>query len=83
MIDGFDLGAFVAATLAEDMGTGGDRTSAAVIPADAVLTAVMDSRDAVTVAGLPIAAAFSGRSMAIAQSRRWLTKARGSPPGPT
>ena len=40
------------------MGTGGDRTSAAVIPADAVLTAVMDSRDAVTVAGLPIAAAF-------------------------
>ena len=58
MIDGFDLGAFVAATLAEDMGTGGDRTSAAVIPADAVLTAVMDSRDAVTVAGLPMAAAF-------------------------
>lgn len=57
-IDGFDLPAFVAATLAEDMGTGGDRTSAAVIPADAVLTAVMDSRDPVTIAGLPIAAAF-------------------------
>ena len=54
----FDLAAFVAATLAEDMGAGGDRTSAAVIPADAVLTAVMDSRDAVTVAGLPVAAAF-------------------------
>jgi nicotinate-nucleotide pyrophosphorylase (carboxylating) len=58
MISDFDLAAFVAATLAEDMGTGGDRTSAAVIPADAKLTATMDSRDPVTVAGLPIAAAF-------------------------
>ena len=58
MIVDFDLAAFVAATLAEDTGAGGDRTSAAVIPAEAVLTAVMDSRDAVTVAGLPIAAAF-------------------------
>ncbi len=57
-IPGFDLAAFVAATLAEDMGEGGDRTSAAVIPADAVLTAVMDSRDAAVIAGLPIAAAF-------------------------
>lgn len=55
---GFDRAAFVAATLAEDMGPGGDRTSAAVIPADAVLTAVMDSRDPVIVAGLPLAAAF-------------------------
>ena len=53
-----DLAAFVRATLAEDMGEGGDRTSAAVIPADATLTATMDSRDAVPVAGLPIAAAF-------------------------
>ena len=58
MIKGFDVAAFVNATLAEDMGQGGDRTSAAVIPADAVLTAVMDSRDPVTVAGLPLAAAF-------------------------
>jgi nicotinate-nucleotide pyrophosphorylase (carboxylating) len=58
MISDFDLAAFVAATLAEDMGQGGDRTSAAVIPADAMLTAVMDSRDPVTVAGLPLAAAF-------------------------
>ena len=47
MIEDFDLPAFVAATLAEDMGEGGDRTSAAVIPADAVLTEVMDSRDPV------------------------------------
>ncbi len=54
----FDVAAFVAATLAEDMGQGGDRTSAAVIPADAVLTAVMDSRDAAVIAGLPLAAEF-------------------------
>ena len=58
MIDGFDMAAFVAATLAEDMGTEGDITSAAVIPAAARLTAVMDSRDAVVVAGLPLAEAF-------------------------
>lgn len=56
-LDGFDLPAFVAATLAEDVGTG-DVTSAAVIPADALFTGVMDSRDAIVVAGLPIAAAF-------------------------
>jgi nicotinate-nucleotide pyrophosphorylase (carboxylating) len=57
-LDGFDLAAFVAATLAEDLGDGGDVTSAAVIPADARFTAVMDSRDAITVCGLDIAAAF-------------------------
>src|ERR1700760_1360747 len=57
-IPGFDLDAFVRATLAEDMGEGGDITSAAVIPADALFTGVMDSRDAITVAGLPIAEAF-------------------------
>ena len=55
---GFDLAAFVAATLAEDLGEGGDVTSAAVIPADARFNAVMTSRDAITVAGLPLAAAF-------------------------
>ena len=55
---GFDLDAFVRATLAEDMGEGGDITSAAVIPADARFTGVMDSRDAIIVAGLPIAEAF-------------------------
>lgn len=57
-LDGFDLDAFVAATLAEDLGEGGDVTSAAVIPATARFTAVMDSRDAITVCGLEIAAAF-------------------------
>jgi len=58
MIPGFDLPAFIAATLAEDMGDAGDITAAAVIPADAVFTGMMDSRDAITVAGLDIAAAF-------------------------
>ncbi|KQM24533.1 MULTISPECIES: carboxylating nicotinate-nucleotide diphosphorylase [unclassified Sphingomonas] len=58
MIPGFDLPAFIAATLAEDMGDAGDITAAAVIPADAVFTGIMDSRDAITVAGLDIAAAF-------------------------
>lgn len=56
-IEGFDLAAFVAATLAEDV-QDGDVTASAVIPADARFTGVMDSRDAITVAGLPIAAAF-------------------------
>jgi nicotinate-nucleotide pyrophosphorylase (carboxylating) len=56
-LEGFDLDAFVAATLAEDVGSG-DVTATAVIPADAVFDGVMDSRDAVIVAGLPIAAAF-------------------------
>jgi nicotinate-nucleotide pyrophosphorylase (carboxylating) len=57
-LPGFDLDAFVRATLAEDLGEGGDITSAAVIPAGARFTGVMDSRDAITVAGLPIAEAF-------------------------
>ncbi|MBN8807082.1 MAG: carboxylating nicotinate-nucleotide diphosphorylase [Sphingomonas sp.] len=57
-LPGFDLDGFVRATLAEDLGAGGDITSAAVIPADARFAGVMDSRDAIVVAGLPIAAAF-------------------------
>ena len=57
-LSGFDLDTFVASTLAEDLGEAGDITSAAVIPADARFTGVMDSRDAITVAGLPIAEAF-------------------------
>lgn len=60
--EGFDLDAFVSATLAEDMGPNdqgsGDITSDAVIPADARFAGVMDSRDAITVAGLEIAEAF-------------------------
>ncbi len=57
-IPGFDLGAFVRSTLAEDLGEGGDITSSAVIPADARFTGVMDSREAIVAAGLPIAEAF-------------------------
>jgi nicotinate-nucleotide pyrophosphorylase (carboxylating) len=62
-LPGFDLDAFVAATLAEDLGGppgagGRDLTSESVIPVDAVFAGVMDSRDAATIAGLPIAAAF-------------------------
>ncbi|HKT78240.1 MAG TPA: carboxylating nicotinate-nucleotide diphosphorylase [Sphingobium sp.] len=58
-LPGFDLPAFIASTLAEDLGPDGrDVTSEAVIPADAIFEGVMDSRDAVTLAGLPIAAAF-------------------------
>jgi len=62
-LPGFDLEAFVAATLAEDLGVGlpgggHDVTSESVIPADARFSGVMDSRDAIVVAGLPIAAAF-------------------------
>lgn len=62
-LQGFDLPAFVRSTLAEDLGEGWpggghDVTSESVIPADARFVGVMDSRDAVTVAGLPIAAAF-------------------------
>jgi nicotinate-nucleotide pyrophosphorylase (carboxylating) len=54
----FDIDAFVRSTLAEDLGTVGDITSAAVIPADARFAGVMDTRDAITVAGLGIAEAF-------------------------
>lgn len=58
-LPGFDLAAFVRATLAEDLGpTGRDVTSESVIPADMRFAGVMDSRDAIVVAGLPIAAAF-------------------------
>ena len=62
-LPGCDLAAFVRNTLAEDLGEGlpgggHDVTSESVIPADARFAGVMDSRDAITVAGLPIAAAF-------------------------
>jgi len=55
----FDLDLFVRATLAEDLGPSGrDVTSESVIPAEARFAGVMDSRDAISVAGLPIAEAF-------------------------
>jgi nicotinate-nucleotide pyrophosphorylase (carboxylating) len=60
---GFDLDTFVRATLDEDLGVGlpgggRDVTAESVIPADARFAGVMDSRDAIVVAGLPVAAAF-------------------------
>ncbi len=62
-LSGFDLAQFVSATLAEDLGKGlpgggHDVTSESVIPADARFSGVMDTREAITVAGLPIAAEF-------------------------
>lgn len=54
----FDVDLFVAATLSEDLGRGGDITSNAVIPADARFAATMRCRESVIVAGLPIAEAF-------------------------
>lgn len=55
----FHLRSFVAATLSEDLGpTGRDITSESVIPSDVHFAGVMDSRDPIVVAGLPIAATF-------------------------
>ncbi|PZU51095.1 MAG: carboxylating nicotinate-nucleotide diphosphorylase [Sphingomonas sp.] len=64
-LPGFDLSAFVEATLAEDLGgvadAARDLTATACLAADARLTAVLDSRDSVVVAGLPLAEAFFRR----------------------
>ena len=62
-LPGFDLDAFIRSTLAEDLGEGlpgggHDVTSESVIPADARFAGVMDSRDPIVVAGLPVAEAF-------------------------
>jgi len=62
-LPGFDLDKFITETLAEDLGVGlpgggKDVTSESVIPADARFAGVMDSRDAIVVAGLPLAEAF-------------------------
>ncbi|EAQ28593.1 nicotinate-nucleotide pyrophosphorylase [Erythrobacter sp. NAP1] len=60
---GFDLDKFIRETLAEDLGEGlegggRDVTSESVIPEDARFAGVMDSRDAIVVAGLPLAEAI-------------------------
>ena len=57
-LDRFDLDAFVAATLAEDLGALGDVTSVAVIPAEARFAGVMRSRENIVAAGLPVAEEF-------------------------
>ena len=54
----FDLPDFIARVLAEDLGEGGDVTSAATIAADARFSAVMACREPIVVAGIGIAAAF-------------------------
>lgn len=54
----FDLDEFVTRVLAEDLGKGGDVTSAATIAPDARFTAVMDTRQWMVVAGMEIAQAF-------------------------
>jgi nicotinate-nucleotide pyrophosphorylase (carboxylating) len=62
-LEGFDLDKFVRDTLDEDLGIGlpgggHDVTAESVIPAEARFSGLMDSRDAIVVAGLPVAAAF-------------------------
>ena len=56
--DDFDLDDFLSRALAEDLGKGGDVTSASTIDADAHFTAEMNAREPIVVAGLEIAAAF-------------------------
>jgi len=56
--DGFDLDDFVQRVLAEDLGKGGDVTSAATIAAEARFTAEMNARQTMVVAGIDVAAAF-------------------------
>ena len=58
-INDFDMGRFVSATLAEDLGPASrDVTSESVIPAEARFDGVMDARHPIVVAGLSIAEAF-------------------------
>lgn len=62
-IEGFELDTFVRATLDEDLGVGGtggghDVTVESIIPPETRFAGVMDSRDPIVVAGLPVAAAF-------------------------
>ena len=59
-LDGFDLDRFVTDTLAEDIGTG-DVTRQSVIPADARFAGVLAAREAIVVAGLPVALALFRR----------------------
>ncbi len=54
----FDLDEFERRVLEEDLGRGGDVTSKATIAEDARFTAALNTRQAIVVAGLEIAAAF-------------------------
>jgi nicotinate-nucleotide pyrophosphorylase (carboxylating) len=53
-----DIGDFVQRVLAEDLGAGGDVTSAATIGADERFVAEMNCREPIVVAGIEVAAAF-------------------------
>src|SRR5438309_1078681 len=57
----FDLIDFISRVFAEDLGRGGDVTSAATIDPDADFRARMNARQCLVVAGLEIAAAFFRR----------------------
>lgn len=54
----FDVNDFVRRTLAEDLGSGGDITSAATIGADVRFTAEMNCRQPIVIAGMDVAIAF-------------------------
>ena len=54
----FDVNDFVRRALAEDLGSGGDITSAATIGADVRFTAEMNCRQPIVVAGMDVAIAF-------------------------
>ena len=58
IIDSFDVEDFVRRVLAEDLGAGGDVTSAATVPADARFIASINCREAIVVAGLDVASAI-------------------------
>ena len=57
-LEGFDVDKYVDLVLQEDLGAGGDVTSASTLPEDAMFEAVMDTREDIVVAGLDVAAAF-------------------------
>ena len=56
--ENFDLAEFVQRVLAEDLGKGGDVTSASTIAEEARFSAEMNARQEMVVAGVDIAAAF-------------------------
>ncbi|HET9459171.1 MAG TPA: carboxylating nicotinate-nucleotide diphosphorylase [Sphingomicrobium sp.] len=58
MILGFDVDDFVKRVLAEDLGSGGDVTSKAMIAQDARFSAEISAREPLVVAGLDFATAF-------------------------
>lgn len=53
-LDAIEIGAFIEAVIAEDLGPG-DRTSQATVAAEEPLTAAMVAREGLVVAGLPLA----------------------------